>query len=271
MPERKQKSRHTPSPVVVFLSTVQKYASFALRRWWVIVPLIAIGMGIAYWKSSQKTPSYVSYARMMVSGRIALPEGAVYSEELSNFYGTQIELMQSTEIRRRAAARVEAARPELRSIPVNLTVGQQRGTSFFVLTATADEPLYCKEFLDAVMVEYVQFKREMRSDSADTAVTSVTDQLLKLDKELQAGEEELIAFQKKDNVVFLEEEGNSAGKYLIQLRQKLADFRTEFELLRLLDVDQNIERQKGQQSKGEEKGGNPNGGSFEAARGPEMD
>ncbi len=188
---------------------------------------------------------------MMVSGRIALPEGAVYSEEISNFYGTQIELMQSSEIQRRAAARVESARPELRAIPVQLSVAQQRGTSFFVLSATGGEPQYSQAFLNAAMAEYVQFKREMRSDSADTAVTSVTDQLLKLDKELQAGEEELIAFQKKDNVVFLEEEGNSAGRYLIQLRQRLADLQTEFELLRLLDVDQNIARQR-QQPKGDE-------------------
>lgn len=207
----------------------------------------------------------------MVSGTIALPEGAVYSEELANFYGTQIELMQSSEIRKRAAARV-AVRPELRPTPVHLSVAQQRGTSFFILSASAAEPQYCQAFLNAVMAEYVQFKREMRSDSADTAVTSVTDQLLKLDKELQAGEEELIAFQKKDNVVFLEEEGNSAGKYLIQLKQNLADLKTEYELLRLLDVDQNIARQQQQQPKNDElAAGAARSAMVGGAQGPEND
>ncbi len=68
---------------------------------------------------------------MMVSGRIALPEGAVYNEELSNFYGTQSELMQSAQVRQRAAARVETLRPELQASSVSLSVSQQQGTSFF--------------------------------------------------------------------------------------------------------------------------------------------
>lgn len=256
MPESKRTASSSP-PVHVFLSIGKKYLLFAARRWWMLVPLIAIGVGVAYWKSSQKAPVYTSTARMMVSARIALPEGAVYSEELANFYGTQIELLQSSEIQRRAAARVQATRPELRASPVSIAAGQQRGTSFFYLIATGPEPQYCQAYLDAVMSEYVQFKREMRSDSADTAVTSVTDQLLKLDKELQAGEEELIAFQKRDNVVFLEEEGNSAGRYLISLRQKLADLETEYELLNLLDVDQNIERRARQGANADQKSATP--------------
>lgn len=268
MAEPKRGSSTAPSPIAVFLSTFQKYATFIGHWWWTLLPLIGIGIGVGYWKGSQKAPFYASYARMMVSGRIALPEGAVYSEELSNFFGTQIELMQSNEVRKRAAARVEASRPELRAIPTDLSIGQQRGTSFFTLSVRGSEPQYCQAFLEAVMTEYVQFKREMRSDSADTAVTSVTDQLLKLDKELQAGEEELVAFQKKDNVVFLEEEGNSAGRYLIGLRQKLADLQTESELLKLLDLDQTIDRQRRQQSKAEE---SMAAAGVDATKGPEAD
>lgn len=244
---KQSSSTMAASPVVVFLSRFNKYASFIGRRWWVFLPMIAAGAGLGAWKTSQQAPSFVSQARMMVNGKIALPEGAVYSEELANFYGTQIELMQSAEVRKRAAARVEASRPDLRAWPVSLSVGQQRGTSFFVLTAVGDEPDYTQAFLDACMDEYIQFKRELRSETSDTALTAITDELLKLDKDLQAGEEDLIAFQKKNNVVFLEEEGNSAGRYLVSLKEKLAKERTEFELLRLLDLDQTLARQRDQQ------------------------
>ena len=41
---------------------------------------------------------------MMVSGKININEGSMYSEELLNFFGTQIELMQSGEVRSRALA-----------------------------------------------------------------------------------------------------------------------------------------------------------------------
>ncbi len=229
---------------VVFLSRLKKYLTHLKSHWWVLILTISAGIGIATWLISQKAPSYRSVARMMVQGQIALPEGSVYNEELSNFYGTQIELMSSAEVQRRAAARVESLHPEIQPRPVNIQVSMQRGTSFFILMAVGDEANYTKEFLDACMEEYIRFKRELRSETQTTALTSITDELLKLDKDAQNGEDELMAFRKNNNVVFLEEEGNSAAKYLVGLKQNLANLKTEYELLKLLDLDQNLERQK---------------------------
>src|SRR6266702_3345837 len=137
MASKKNRSQSVASPVAVFLSAFRKYAVFVGRRWWLLLIPATIGIAVAFWKNSKEAPVYVSHARMMVGGKIDLPEGAVYSEELSNFYGTQIELMQSGEIQRRAAVKVESAHPELRPQPVALSAAQQRGTSFFVLTATS--------------------------------------------------------------------------------------------------------------------------------------
>lgn len=189
---------------------------------------------------------------MMVSGRIALPEGAVYSEELSNFYGTQSELMQSTQVRQRAAARVETLRPELQASSVSLSVSQQQGTSFFVLKAVGDKADYTQAYLDACMDEYIKFRRELQSVTHDTALTSITDEVLKLRKEVEMGHEELLAFQKNNDVVFLEEEGNSAGKYLINLNQRLALLKSEFQLLSQLSLDQALERRAQASSSGGE-------------------
>src|SRR5690606_9592830 len=41
-----------------------------------------------------------------------------------------------------------------------------------------------------------------------------------------------------------QEQGNSAGSYLVQLNRQLAALRTELQLLNMLDLDQNLERQK---------------------------
>jgi capsular exopolysaccharide synthesis family protein len=252
--------------MLLALSKAKKAGLLMARKWWILLPLVAAGVGFSAWKQSQIPPAYSSVARMMVSGRIALPDGAVYSEELNNFYGTQIELMQSATIRSRAASAVQAKNPELRSSPVNLSVGQQKGTSFFVLTATGDEPKYTKAFLNACMSEYVQFKREMRTETADTAVIAVTEQLLALDKDLQQGEQDLLEFQKQNNVTFLEEEGNTSAKYLLGLRDQLASLKTEYELLKRLDVDQNIERQRQRDRNGSDTGAaSENSGASAAA------
>ena len=89
-------------------------AKVVLRRYWWIIPA-AISLGIAYKaiESLFTVPSYKSTAQMILSGRIALPENDVYAEERDNFFGTQIELMQSDQVRARAVERLKVTEPEL--------------------------------------------------------------------------------------------------------------------------------------------------------------
>ena len=47
----------------------------------------AAGLAVASWLIFQQRVVYVSSGRMMVSGRINLQEGAVFSEELRTFLG----------------------------------------------------------------------------------------------------------------------------------------------------------------------------------------
>ena len=204
------------------------------------------GLGISWaaWKDSKKAPTYLSVGRMMVSGKIALPEGAPYSEDIGNFYGTQSRLIESAQVRQRAAARVESTLPDLRASSVYLSVTQERGTSFLVLSAVGEEPNYTRAFLNASMEEYIRFKRDMRIGITDESLISLTDNLLKCERDLDAGELELIEFKKKHNVAALEEEGNIAAKNLAQLNQTLAKLKMELQLLSQLDVDQNIERKQ---------------------------
>src|SRR5450755_1709171 len=73
------------------------------QRWWVVFSLVALcTFGAAIWYYRQP-PSFRSTAKMVVNGKITVPGGATYSEELTNFFGTQVELMQSDEVRHRAA------------------------------------------------------------------------------------------------------------------------------------------------------------------------
>ena len=72
------------------------------RLWWVPLLAVSIGLAGAGWFIANTPPSYLSSGRMMVSGKININEGSMYSEELLNFFGTQIELMQSGEVRGRA-------------------------------------------------------------------------------------------------------------------------------------------------------------------------
>jgi len=81
--------------------------------WWIPFFTTAAGLAIAAWIAFQEKAVFVSTGRMMVSGRINIQEGAVFTEELANFFGTQVELMKSGEVRNRAVQRLEAMEPQL--------------------------------------------------------------------------------------------------------------------------------------------------------------
>ncbi len=231
-------------------TTLYRFLLVFKRRWWVAFLTISIGLAIAGWYAGQLPPSYLSGARMMVSGKINLPEGAIYSEELSNFFGTQMELMQSGEVQTRALARVQALRPDLTPVEVKVSVGQQPKTSIFALTAVASDPVFAREYLNACMDEYIAAKRTMRSENAESTVTALTSELASVEKDLRMAREQLLEFQAKNNLGYLKEEGNSAGLYLSNLNRQYAELKTEYQLLETLSLDQALDRQPGLASDG---------------------
>lgn len=223
--------------------TFQRYKYMLQNWWWIPLLTTAIGLGLQAWMVLSAPPKYQSSGRLMVSGKIALPEGAVYSEEAANFFGTQLELLQSSEVARRADARVMALNPNLEKVPVNLYASIIPKTSIFAVTAQGLQPQQTKAYLDAVMDEFIAYRRSMRSDKSDVTLSAITDQVVDLEKDLRKAEEELFNWQKENNLVFLQEEGNSAGAYLAQLNRQLANLRTEYQLLETLSLEQNLERQ----------------------------
>jgi succinoglycan biosynthesis transport protein ExoP len=222
---------------------VSRYLDILRRRWWLVLLTISIGLCAAAWYLFQQPPAYLSIGRLMVSGQIRINEGAQYSEELFNFFGTQVELMQSGEVRQRAHKRVQALHPELPREDVKLEVGQVPRASIFIMRSLGRSPAYTQAYLDACMDEYISVKKQMRSQKSESTAGAIADELVQLEKEMQKDESETHEFQKVNNIGFLREEGNSAGAYLAGVNRRLANLRTEHDLLARLDLDQNLGRQ----------------------------
>ena len=97
-----------------------RYRNLVLSKWW--IPLLTIGLGVVVeiWLSRIEPATFVSLGRMIVSIKLAIPEGSVYTEELSNFLGTQAALMQSGVVINRAHGKVMAQKPDVPMRPVAL-------------------------------------------------------------------------------------------------------------------------------------------------------
>ena len=233
--------RHSGNWWMVMRGRVARFLRLALRFWWLPFFTTAAGLAVAAWFIYQQQTVFISSARMMVSSRINLQQGAVFSEELGNFIGTQIELMTSGEVRKRAMRRVAGADPGLLPVPVELKVKLLPLTSIFSFSASGAEPKYTQRLLDATMDEYIATKKEMRSSKSETTQTAILDEISQIERETSQTEDELLDFQRKNNIGFLQQEGNSAGDYVAKLNRQLADLKTQYNLLNSLNVDQIID------------------------------
>src|SRR3984893_17784354 len=225
-----------------FITRLHRYKSLFLRRWWIPVLTICLGLFVEAFLIYQTPPSYQSTSKMMLAGKLNIAQGAVYSEDSVNFYGTQIQLMQSAEVRHSAESLVRSAHPELQPVPVEIFVLQKPRTSIFDLSAIGSAPEYTQAYLNAAMQKYLDFKRGMREDRGHEITTGITEQLIQVEKDLRNGEDEMLEFQKQNNIGFIQEQGNSAAQYLVKLNQQYAQQKTEYDLLNLLDLDQNLDR-----------------------------
>ncbi len=228
-----------------FQARLSRYRNLLREKWWVLV-LGAIGgaliLGARVWYTA---PLYVSVGQMIVSIKLNIVEGSVYTEELSNFLGTQAALMQSGAVINRAYGRVAAQKPDVEPRPVVLKVSVPPRTTIFVLRAAGSDPEYTQAFLQACMEEYIALKKEMRTQTSDTTLASLTEEVVRLEKELRKSDEELAEFQATNTVVLSQDQGNnSAANYLAALNQRLAAQKSEHALLQALTLDQTLDRQQ---------------------------
>ena len=247
---------HAPAPVTTdrptsapwstaFITRLHRYKALLQRRWWIPVLTICLGLFVQAWLIYQTPPSFQSISKMMLAGKLNISQSAVYSEDTVNFYGTQIQLMQSQEVRRSAEQLVRSTHPEMQPVQVEITVIQKPRTSIFDLIAIGSTPDYTQAYLNAVMQKYVDFKKGLRENQGSTVTTAITEQLIQVEKDLRSAEDEMIEFQKQNNIGFITDEGNSSAQYLVRLNQQYAQLQTEYQLLSLLDLDQNLDRAQG--------------------------
>lgn len=254
-----------------FVTRLHRYKSLLARRWWIPVLTICLGLFVESFLIYQMPPSYLSTSKMMLAGKLNMARGAVYSEDEQNFYGTQIQLMQSAEVRHSSEALVRSTHPELQSVPVQIAVIQRPRTSIFELSGIGSAPDYTQAFLNAVMQKYIDFRKGMRSGREHEMSTGITEQMMETEKDLRNAEDEMIEFQKQNNIGFIQEEGNSAAAYLVRLNQQYAQLKTEYDLLNLLDLDQNLDRAQNKSADSAATGPAPDQGLPFSDVGPEAD
>src|ERR1051325_5557559 len=239
-----------------------------VRKYWWVLAVIAAAIILPAYIITLATPqSYQSDARMWLAGKLDLSEGHLYTEELVNFLGTQADLIRSRAVQDRALANVQKQLGERHIKPVHgpldvlrgfigsaktrknldeafpfkLKVTESSKSSLLELSVRGAEPKPTQLFLNALMAEYLNFKKESREKTSDRAVSGLSRAVNELAGELKKQQEKVYAFQMSNNDVFLQEQGNGAVSYLASLNRQLANLKTELQLLHLIQPDQWVE------------------------------
>ena len=118
--------------------------------------------------------SQAAEIRLAVAPRISLPvDSPVYSEDVANFYGTNIALLTSAFLRARAEAEIQ------KKLPSSLRAEATRipNTSIISLTASAGDESLASSFLVAVVDQFFRYKREQKSRYYRDAINAVDSAL----------------------------------------------------------------------------------------------
>lgn len=223
--------------IAKFSVRLYRYRLLLKRRWW--IPALTIGLGLAYqgWITFSTPVQYQSIGRLMVSPRLNVPEGAQYQEEQQNFYGTQLQILENEEIHERARRRLALESPNL-SGAVRATPTLRPRTSIFAIEGIGSNAEYTRRYVDALMEEFVAYKREKIRDTTDTTMVQISEELQRLRKDLDLHEKELQAFVEKNSMAFWEEQSKTASRYLSELKSQQANLSTEMNRLENLTSEQ---------------------------------
>lgn len=233
-----------PAAAQNLLNRLHRYRRVFLKRWWVFALCIAGAVAIQAYLVSIKPPNFQSQAKILIGGSVQLPNtsAAGVRDPQLEFVGTQVELIRSGEVRRRANDRLQTLHPEMRASPVTLDISKTVGALILVCQANGTDAVYTQRFLRAITDEYVAYRKDLRSNKADLTVTKLADQVAQMERQISVIDQELVEFQKKQNVVMAEFEGNSLAKDVVKKKQELATIKSEYDVIGLLSPEQQLER-----------------------------
>ncbi|MBU1694387.1 MAG: polysaccharide biosynthesis tyrosine autokinase [Verrucomicrobia bacterium] len=211
---------------------IKQYFHIVLKRIWLVALCFFISVGVTMVFALQEEPVFRARATLLLSWGLPIP-AALRQEEIQlrgEYLATQQLILQSGMMVSRAKERIARSGGKAGSYN-DLRVYQVLATSFIALESDGPDPVYAAEFINALAEEYLDFKAEERMDTSQATVISLTQQANRILEELKKAEGRMVAFEKDNSVVALQDRGNVAASFLADLAHRSAGYRTERMLL----------------------------------------
>jgi capsular exopolysaccharide synthesis family protein len=215
-----------------------RYRNLVLRHWWILA--LTIGLGLAYqgWVLSQKPRVFQSSSQIIIKEELSGIGGVIATNSAENFVGTQMSIIRSVPVIEGARAAVALNHPELQGPTPDIAVSMIPRTQIFIVTGTGPEPEYTRAFVDALVISFMEYRRNSKNSARTGVGENIDQQIVKMKQELAAAEAKLRAYVTANKMPFWEEQYKTAPKYLSELKNRQANIQTELNRLTTLTPDQ---------------------------------
>ena len=225
---------------------VRRYLTFLLKYWWVLaLTLMAgAGAGVAYLRVAP--PNFVSRASMWETERLRLPEGAMFGVDvqMQNYLGTQIALLRSEELGQLAMQRYQASGTNAvptgrdgRPVQAQVSIMEVPKSTLLEVQVASEDGTFSQAYLNALLNAYFDFKKNLRKSVADDTLASLSEPILRLERELKSEQNTFTDWEGTNNLAILQEEGNAWGEHLAKLETELSDSQLELKFLEANEAD----------------------------------
>lgn len=235
-------SYYPTEPQTSFREYYNRYRRLFFSHWWLLLLTASAGVCYQAWKIRTTPNEYLSESKLVLTGKIDIERSSSYREEMMYFFDTQEQILDSREIQHRVTEHLKLVNPDVAACNVKLGIKREEGSAVFTLSAKGSNRAYPHAYLDQLMEEYINMRSEMRTKMSNNTLMAITDQLARLQEDVTKQEAALDAFLRENDIVILQEGTNSAAQYLAGLNQRKAALETELNLLKTLDLEQNIGR-----------------------------
>jgi capsular exopolysaccharide synthesis family protein len=215
---------------------MERLLVFLRRYWWIPALTTALGLAAALEYIRWAPPSYTSRASMWETEKLRLPDGGLFTGDAQNYFGTQIELLRTGELSERAIKHLQEAGTNVldkdgKPFETKLVISQVPRSSILLVDVSSTDAVFSQAYLRALLNEYLDFKKNLRKSVSDDTLASISEQVIRLERELKTEQDALTSFEKTNNLAVLQEEATGAAGYLAKLDTQLSDSELQLKLL----------------------------------------
>ena len=234
---------HTPPPAKF---RPRKFLFFLRKFWWIPLITVILATGTALVMLYNTPHVFISTGMLWETAKLQLPDAANYSESRDSFIGTQADVLRSGMLRDMTLAWMkENSTNQIpkdaggNPVPVDIQVFSSAGSQVYKIQATCTNQAFVKPYLDALMDQYLEFRRASKQGISTETLASISTQVDRMEQAMKTAQAALTAYERSNNLESLQKESTEKSTYLVQEQIALSNDKLKYKILtsRELELD----------------------------------